>query len=1185
MVNTTLRAYLDELNLLLEQEALEEVIGHCRHILQHYPKNVESYRFLGRALLEKKRHAEAADVFQRVLSALPDDFVSHLGLSSVSEEQGQLPAAIWHLERAYEQEPNNMALQGELQRLYERRDGTMPARIQMTHGALVRIYAKGNLFEQAIHELQMALAQAPDRIDLSLLLADVLWSMDRPIEAGEVALRVLEKLPDSIEANRLMATLWLKSGRPSEAAPFVSRLEQLDPFVAWQTVQGKPVPSNAFQLPRLDWDAKAAAALATDVPDWVNAISNVFEAPDSVSLGGANNWLEEAIPAPEAPRSPLAGFDVFGTQRREPAESEAVQAPVELPDWMEDAAAEPASPAPESDVPDWFKDSGVGESETGTTLPDWFEEAVGAPEETPPVGEQLPSGFTDLLAGISNKRSSNVDQNEELPPIAADLPDWMSELEAPSPAEEAPAQALDAMSWLATESPALPEEAEAAPQAEAGGLDWLGELPAVETPAEAVETPPQAEAGGLDWPSELPAVETPAEAVEAAPQAEAGELDWLSELPAVETPAEAAPQAEAGELDWLSELPAVETPAPESVETAAEEVDWFASLPGVEPTQTAETGEPVQPVDNGLDWLDTAPEPETAMAEVQDQPQAEETFDLMGIGSESAALDWMAEGAEAVEEEPQIVDEGDPLAWLRPYQGPEGVQDSAVSQGDETALAEASESELAQTETPPWLSAMAPTMDQPPAEAAPLDTLDFGSLQAEPETQTSDWLSSSGSPEPEKPAPLDWLSEPAAQGTPTEESALELEEDWLASFEGPVTSEAESAMLPDLEQWQPPVAAAQTEEPAADNWQSSFEVQAADSAPGNDWFASLAVDQPAATEAVVPTTEDWLGSLSVDTAQSAPDMEPAAEAASGDDDWFAALGAGGKSDEATGDMASRPAEPESPPETAPAKPGTGRLDALVKQAAERPPQSRVTGDTGVLDAGAAPDWLTVLGGEEAGAAQPAVEAAFDSTEQAGADWFEQSADSAEPGDSPAWLSDLAPASQPAVPAMSLDELDFGSLDMPSSEEPAASPDVPAWMADLAPAGSADAKPLDELDFGSLESTTAADTAPAQATPDEFDFSGLFGETASRPVQAASPAGETRFDPFAEPANMVNTGGSTATQKEPAVPSFNFDRPPAWKRKTGGKTGTRPSSEDLPDWLKGATDAPDSQRNDLPDWLR
>src|SRR5579872_5980070 len=104
MTNTTLRAYLDELKLLLEQEALEEVMGHCRHILQHFPRNIETYRILGRALLEKNRYNEAGDVFQRILSAVPEDFVAHLGLSAVNEEGGAIPEAIWHMERAQEQE-------------------------------------------------------------------------------------------------------------------------------------------------------------------------------------------------------------------------------------------------------------------------------------------------------------------------------------------------------------------------------------------------------------------------------------------------------------------------------------------------------------------------------------------------------------------------------------------------------------------------------------------------------------------------------------------------------------------------------------------------------------------------------------------------------------------------------------------------------------------------------------------------------------------------------------------------------------------------------------------------------------------------------------------------------------------------------------------------------------------------
>src|SRR5262245_22514970 len=336
-----------------------------------------------------------------------------------------------------------MALQGELKRLYERRDGSTPDRVQLTPSALVRIYVKGRLYEQAVNELRTALQQAPDRVDLLLLQSDILWNNDRLVDAGEVALRVLEHVPNSIEANKLLSSLWLRSGRPSEAQAFLARLEQLDPFLTWRVVQpdGKELPNNAFQLPRLDWDARAAAALATDVPDWVSAISNVFEAPESIPLtGGVTNWLEDAAPPQTA--KPHAG-------KQAPAEEAFV-----MPDWMSDMApaaapsADKAAPL-QAEVPDWFKDSASditdSESAGGPILPDWFDE----PETPAPVQpaqasapgldaswledeisaapseEQLPSGFTDLLMGSGGRQSAPVDI-ESAQTDAGAIPDWMS---------------------------------------------------------------------------------------------------------------------------------------------------------------------------------------------------------------------------------------------------------------------------------------------------------------------------------------------------------------------------------------------------------------------------------------------------------------------------------------------------------------------------------------------------------------------------------------------------------------------------------------------------------------------------------------------------------------------------------------------------------------------------------------
>jgi tetratricopeptide (TPR) repeat protein len=126
----TLRAYLGELGRLLEQEAPTEVISHCRHILQYFPQNVDTYRFLAKALLEKGHQdnldeyfVEAAEVFRRVLSAVPHDYVAHLGLSEIHDRNEQLDQAIWHLERAYEQMPGNAMLQDALRDLYGKRDG------------------------------------------------------------------------------------------------------------------------------------------------------------------------------------------------------------------------------------------------------------------------------------------------------------------------------------------------------------------------------------------------------------------------------------------------------------------------------------------------------------------------------------------------------------------------------------------------------------------------------------------------------------------------------------------------------------------------------------------------------------------------------------------------------------------------------------------------------------------------------------------------------------------------------------------------------------------------------------------------------------------------------------------------------------------------------------------------------
>ena len=105
MAKVPLRSYLREIEAAIEEGQTDEAVQHCRHVLKVFPKHIDTYRLLGKAFLEAQRYGSAADIFQRVLSAIPDDFVSHVGMSIIREDEGNLDTSLWHMERAFEVQP------------------------------------------------------------------------------------------------------------------------------------------------------------------------------------------------------------------------------------------------------------------------------------------------------------------------------------------------------------------------------------------------------------------------------------------------------------------------------------------------------------------------------------------------------------------------------------------------------------------------------------------------------------------------------------------------------------------------------------------------------------------------------------------------------------------------------------------------------------------------------------------------------------------------------------------------------------------------------------------------------------------------------------------------------------------------------------------------------------------------
>jgi tetratricopeptide (TPR) repeat protein len=233
MAQINLRLYNRCIKTLLEQGKASEAADHCRQILMSFPKHIQTYRLFGEASLELDRYQEASEIFKRLLSSVPDDYIAHIGMSVISEEFSKPDTAIWHMSRAYELQPYNLTIQNELRRLYSLRDGIEIRKLSLTRPALARMYARGNLYPQAIAELTSILTDQPERLDLMILLADLRQRTGATQEAVILAHTVLEKLPYCLQAIRLLVEILPGISSPIDLNEIIHKYNDLDPYTRY----------------------------------------------------------------------------------------------------------------------------------------------------------------------------------------------------------------------------------------------------------------------------------------------------------------------------------------------------------------------------------------------------------------------------------------------------------------------------------------------------------------------------------------------------------------------------------------------------------------------------------------------------------------------------------------------------------------------------------------------------------------------------------------------------------------------------------------------------------------------------------------------------------------------------------------------------------------------------------------
>ncbi len=416
MAEITLQKYLSRQEGLLKQGRYDEAIAHCRHILTQYPRSAATHAILAQALAGAGQFDEARKSFERVLAVYPDDANAYVGLARIAQQERRYDDALALFSRAYDLAPSNGAIVKELRELYTQRHNDPNTRLPQGIYTAAKQQVNAELYHRAIETLEHAIAKQETRYDLRVLLIEVLLISGDSLAAGKAALELLKLMPDCAAANRVMAQIWLEQKRPSDAQRYVAALEMVNPYAAFELVQGGAVPQNAFLIEELDYERQAKRELVNLEPDWLGSLGGNTD--EDLGLDELPTFDEEANRL-EADLDWMNEIDQVQPITQMPTRS------VKLPREMNVEALssvfddQPDEPSFEDGLPSTPKPSSSGFTgllsvleEDSTPLDDAkLDDMLADASPLPSSG----TGLTGLLSGLTEEASQETDITNAIP--------------------------------------------------------------------------------------------------------------------------------------------------------------------------------------------------------------------------------------------------------------------------------------------------------------------------------------------------------------------------------------------------------------------------------------------------------------------------------------------------------------------------------------------------------------------------------------------------------------------------------------------------------------------------------------------------------------------------------------------------------------------------------------------------
>ena len=289
--------YLKKIDKMTDNGNLDQAAFHCLYLLRQFPKMLRLYERLGRTFLEMDNYSSALNIYLRLCSAQPDNFLNHISLAYTYVECGRTENAIMHCETVNCLQPDNESIKKDLNAWMNAHSVSFSSddRLLGEFSEGIRAYHKKDYEIACKHFLSAGKKPAPN---LPLLFLGLSYFEKGDVQKGVWLLEsVLRREPYNQTALRTLAVHYAEHDR-MKFHRILEKLIDLDPqYQHWEITGGEIVPQHSpvnvayydwTGIPntrvRIGWHQASEKLILNDnskIPAWLELLPITNNASDS----------------------------------------------------------------------------------------------------------------------------------------------------------------------------------------------------------------------------------------------------------------------------------------------------------------------------------------------------------------------------------------------------------------------------------------------------------------------------------------------------------------------------------------------------------------------------------------------------------------------------------------------------------------------------------------------------------------------------------------------------------------------------------------------------------------------------------------------------------------------------------------------------------------------------------------